>query len=83
MPGATDKPTPLAAAGAAPMKPNPWALNGISERPLEAADRKRCKSPEPEAIAAQQAHLDIEGDLEARWVGYCPAHSHHRRWELA
>jgi cobaltochelatase CobN len=48
-------------------KSNPWALHGIAERLLEAADRKLWKAPEPETIAAlQQAYLDVEGDLEDR-----------------
>jgi cobaltochelatase CobN len=46
---------------------NPWALHGITERLLEAIDRKLWKEPEPETIAAlQQAYLDTEGDLEGR-----------------
>lgn len=44
---------------------NPWALHGITERLLEAADRKLWDSPEPETLAAlQQVYLATEGDLE-------------------
>jgi len=44
---------------------NPWALHGITERLLEAADRKLWDSPNPETIAAlQQVYLATEGDLE-------------------
>ncbi|HSY16370.1 MAG TPA: cobaltochelatase subunit CobN, partial [Jatrophihabitantaceae bacterium] len=44
---------------------NPWALHGIAERLLEAAERKLWASPPPELLAAlRQAYLDSEGDLE-------------------
>ncbi|MBG0560357.1 cobaltochelatase subunit CobN [Actinoplanes aureus] len=44
---------------------NPWALHGIAERLLEAADRKLWDSPEPATLAAlQQLFLETEGDLE-------------------
>ncbi|MDI6101336.1 cobaltochelatase subunit CobN [Actinoplanes sp. NEAU-A12] len=44
---------------------NPWALHGITERLLEAADRKLWDSPEPQTLAAlQQLYLETEGDLE-------------------
>jgi cobaltochelatase CobN len=44
---------------------NPWALHGIAERLLEAAQRKMWEHPEPDTLAAlQQAFLDTEGDLE-------------------
>ncbi|BAL91855.1 putative cobaltochelatase [Actinoplanes missouriensis 431] len=44
---------------------NPWALHGISERLLEAAERKLWESPEPETLAAlQQLYLETEGELE-------------------
>jgi cobaltochelatase CobN len=44
---------------------NPWALHGIAERLLEAADRKMWHSPEPATLAAlRQVYLDTEGDLE-------------------
>jgi cobaltochelatase CobN len=46
---------------------NPWALHGITERLLEAADRKLWGAPEPETLAAlRRAYLDTEGDLEDR-----------------
>jgi cobaltochelatase CobN len=44
---------------------NPWALHSITERLLEAADRKLWESPEPATLAAlQQVYLETEGDLE-------------------
>ncbi|GGL18573.1 cobaltochelatase subunit CobN [Mangrovihabitans endophyticus] len=44
---------------------NPWALHGITERLLEAADRKMWAAPTPETLSAlQQVYLDTEGDLE-------------------
>jgi cobaltochelatase CobN len=44
---------------------NPWALHGITERLLEAAERKLWAAPEPETLAAlQQIYLQTEGDLE-------------------
>jgi cobaltochelatase CobN len=44
---------------------NPWALHGITERLLEAAERKLWDSPEPATLAAlQQLYLETEGDLE-------------------
>ncbi|KUL42222.1 cobaltochelatase subunit CobN [Actinoplanes awajinensis] len=44
---------------------NPWALHGIAERLLEAAERKLWDSPEPATLAAlQQLYLETEGDLE-------------------
>nr|WP_221382391.1 cobaltochelatase subunit CobN [Actinoplanes polyasparticus] len=44
---------------------NPWALHSISERLLEAAERKLWESPSPEVLSAlQQLYLDTEGDLE-------------------
>ena len=46
---------------------NPWALHGITERLLEAAERKLWDAPEPETLAAlRQAYLETEGDLEDR-----------------
>ncbi len=46
---------------------NPWALHGIAERLLEAADRKLWNDPDPETLAAlRQAYLETEGDLEDR-----------------
>ncbi|SDT78554.1 cobaltochelatase subunit CobN [Actinoplanes derwentensis] len=44
---------------------NPWALHGISERLLEAAERNLWEAPEPDTLAAlQQIYLETEGDLE-------------------
>jgi cobaltochelatase CobN len=46
---------------------NPWALHGIAERLLEAAERDMWAEPDPATLAAlQQAYLDTEGDLEDR-----------------
>jgi cobaltochelatase CobN len=46
---------------------NPWALHGIAERLLEAADRKLWNNPDPATLAAlRQAYLETEGDLEDR-----------------
>jgi cobaltochelatase CobN len=46
---------------------NPWALHGIAERLLEAADRKLWDAPDPEILAAlRQVYLETEGDLEDR-----------------
>ncbi|MER5866480.1 cobaltochelatase subunit CobN [Kitasatospora sp. NPDC002040] len=44
---------------------NPWALHGISERLLEAADRGLWAEPDPALIdALRTAFLETEGDLE-------------------
>ncbi|BCY14108.1 cobaltochelatase subunit CobN [Actinoplanes sp. L3-i22] len=44
---------------------NPWALHGITERLLEAAERKLWDSPSPDTLTAlQQLYLETEGDLE-------------------
>ena len=44
---------------------NPWALHGIAERLLEAADRTLWESPDPATLAAlQEVYLATEGDLE-------------------
>jgi cobaltochelatase CobN len=44
---------------------NPWALHGISERLLEAANRGMWEHPNPETLEALQAiYLNTEGDLE-------------------
>jgi len=44
---------------------NPWALHGIAERLLEAAERKLWESPEPATLSAlQEIYLATEGDLE-------------------
>ncbi|MDT4939674.1 MAG: cobaltochelatase CobN [Pseudonocardiales bacterium] len=46
---------------------NPWALHGIAERLLEAADRSMWAAPDPATIAAlREAYLETEGDLEDR-----------------
>jgi cobaltochelatase CobN len=46
---------------------NPWALHGIAERLLEAAERKLWDTPDPETLAAlRQVYLETEGDLEDR-----------------
>jgi cobaltochelatase CobN len=44
---------------------NPWALHGISERLLEAAERGMWEHPEPATLEAlRKAYLETEGDLE-------------------
>ncbi|GLZ33393.1 cobaltochelatase CobN [Lentzea sp. NBRC 105346] len=44
---------------------NPWALHGIAERLLEAANRSLWEHPEPETLdALKAAYLETEGDLE-------------------
>jgi cobaltochelatase CobN len=44
---------------------NPWALHGIAERLLEAAERSMWAEPDPQTLAElRQAYLDTEGDLE-------------------
>jgi cobaltochelatase CobN len=44
---------------------NPWALHSITERLLEAADRKLWAAPEPATLSAlQEIYLATEGDLE-------------------
>jgi cobaltochelatase CobN len=49
---------------------NPWALNAITERLLEAAQRQLWEQPKPETLAALQAlHLQSEALLEARGEG--------------
>src|SRR3954447_23016131 len=46
-------------------KSNPWALRGISERLLEAADRGLWAEPSAEALEGLKAtYLELEGDLE-------------------
>jgi cobaltochelatase CobN len=46
---------------------NPWALHGIAERLLEAAERKLWDTPDPATLAAlREAYLETEGDLEDR-----------------
>jgi cobaltochelatase CobN len=45
---------------------NPWALHGIAERLLEAAERKLWAEPDEETLRAVQAlYLKAEGDLES------------------
>jgi cobaltochelatase CobN len=45
---------------------NPWALRGITERLLEAADRRLWESPSPETLdRLRQTYLQLEGDLES------------------
>jgi len=47
-------------------KSNPWALRGIAERLLEAADRGLWAEPDAKTIdQLQQVYLDLEGDIEA------------------
>jgi cobaltochelatase CobN len=46
-------------------KSNPWALRGIAERLLEAADRGLWESPSAEALSGlRETYLELEGDLE-------------------
>ncbi|WP_052668023.1 cobaltochelatase subunit CobN [Nitriliruptor alkaliphilus] len=46
---------------------NPWAMRGIAERLLEAAQRGMWQEPDPALLAqVQQVLLDVEGDLEDR-----------------
>ncbi len=46
-------------------KSNPWALRGISERLLEAADRGLWAEPDPGTLARlTDTYLALEGDLE-------------------
>ncbi|MCG8916323.1 cobaltochelatase subunit CobN [Actinokineospora sp. PR83] len=45
---------------------NPWALHGIAERLLEAADRKMWAEPDPDTLRQlQELYLQVEGDIEA------------------
>ncbi|WP_018680752.1 cobaltochelatase subunit CobN [Actinokineospora enzanensis] len=45
---------------------NPWALHGITQRLLEAADRKMWAEPDPETLSAlRDLYLQVEGDIEA------------------
>ncbi|GLZ13528.1 cobaltochelatase subunit CobN [Actinomadura sp. NBRC 104425] len=45
---------------------NPWALRGITERLLEAADRGLWAAPDPETLdRLRRTYLETEGDLEA------------------
>ncbi|MFJ3644323.1 cobaltochelatase subunit CobN [Streptomyces sp. NPDC090108] len=46
-------------------KSNPWALRGITERLLEAADRGLWAEPDPDTLERLRAtYLELEGDLE-------------------
>jgi len=46
-------------------KSNPWALRGIAERLLEAADRGLWAEPDESVLAElQRTYLELEGDLE-------------------
>jgi cobaltochelatase CobN len=45
---------------------NPWALHGIAERLLEAADRGLWAEPDQATLAALRTlYLEVEGDIEA------------------
>ncbi|HEX2314112.1 MAG TPA: cobaltochelatase subunit CobN, partial [Thermomonospora sp.] len=45
---------------------NPWALRGITERLLEAADRGLWAEPDPDVLdRLRTTYLDLEGDLES------------------
>jgi cobaltochelatase CobN len=51
---------------------NPWALRGISERLLEAADRGLWADPAQNALDQLRAtYLELEGDLEGEAGGAC------------
>ncbi|KIH96924.1 cobalamin biosynthesis protein CobN [Streptomonospora alba] len=44
---------------------NPWALRGMTERLLEAADRELWENPDPETLdRLRETYLALEGDLE-------------------
>lgn len=46
-------------------KSNPWALRGVAERLLEAADRGMWAAPGPETLAMlRETYLRLEGELE-------------------
>ena len=46
-------------------KSNPWALRGVAERLLEAADRKLWAEPDAATLdRLRQVYLELEGDLE-------------------
>ena len=48
-------------------KSNPWALRGMAERLLEAADRGLWAQPDPSTLdTLRELYLATEGDLEAR-----------------
>ncbi|MEW2358736.1 cobaltochelatase subunit CobN [Spirillospora sp. NPDC029432] len=45
---------------------NPWALRGITERLLEAAERRLWAEPDPGVLRRlRETYLELEGDLEA------------------
>jgi cobaltochelatase CobN len=47
-------------------KSSPWALRGITERLLEAAQRGMWAEPDPVTLdQLRQVYLDMKGDLEA------------------
>ncbi|MCU1676222.1 MAG: cobaltochelatase [Frankiales bacterium] len=47
-------------------KSNPWALRGMTERLLEAAERGLWAEPSPATLEQlKQVYLDLEGDLES------------------
>ncbi|WP_093714382.1 cobaltochelatase subunit CobN [Actinacidiphila alni] len=51
-------------------KSNPWALRGITERLLEAADRGLWSAPDPDTLERLRAtYLELEGDLEGDVAG--------------
>ncbi|MCW2549773.1 MAG: cobN, partial [Mycobacterium sp.] len=51
-------------------KSNPWALRGITERLLEAADRGLWAAPQDDTLEKLRAtYLELEGDLEGGSVG--------------
>ncbi len=44
---------------------NPWALRGVAERLLEAADRKLWSAPDADTLdRLREVYLELEGDLE-------------------
>ncbi|TAL14533.1 MAG: hypothetical protein EPN99_14165, partial [Frankiales bacterium] len=46
-------------------KSNPWALRGMAERLLEAADRGLWEKPSADALdGLKRTYLELEGDLE-------------------
>ncbi|GAB11249.2 cobaltochelatase CobN subunit, partial [Gordonia araii NBRC 100433] len=48
-------------------KSNPWALHGITERLLEAAQRDLWEAPPPEMLdELRRIYLETEGDIEGR-----------------
>ena len=47
-------------------KSNPWALRGVAERLLEAAERRMWAEPDPATLdRLRAAYLEVEGDLES------------------